>query len=54
MKELKEIFMFLCFAAIPVSGFLSTAFLIYHEKKGWGWLLFVVLLIAGSIRMRTD
>lgn len=52
MKELRDMFMMLCFASIPISGFISVAFLIYYEKKGWGWLLIVVLLIAGGIRMK--
>lgn len=53
MKELRDMFMMLCFSAIPISGFISVALLIYYEKKGWGWLLVVVLLIADSIRIKT-
>lgn len=54
MKELRDILALSLFAAIPISGFVSVAFLIYHEKSGWGWLLFAVILIAGSLRMSTS
>jgi hypothetical protein len=47
------IFALAFFAAIPISGFISVAFLIYREKQGWGWLLFAVIIIAGSIHMKT-
>lgn len=53
MKELRGMFMMLCFAAIPITGFISVALLMYYEKKGWGWLLLVVLIIAGGTRMKT-
>lgn len=53
MKELRDILALAFFAAIPISGFISVAFLIYHEKQGWGWLLVVVFLIAGGIRIKT-
>lgn len=53
MKELRDIIFAILFAAIPISGFISVAFLIYHEKQGWGWLLLAVVLIAGSIHMKT-
>ena len=54
MKELRDILVLAFFAAIPISGFISVAFLIYHEKQGWGWLLFAVIIIAGSIHMKTE
>lgn len=53
MKYLRDILAIFFFAAIPISGFLSVAFLIYHDKQGWGWLLFAVILIAGSVKMKT-
>lgn len=53
MKELRDILALAFFAAIPISGIVSVAFLIYHDKSGWGWLLFAVILIAGSIHMKT-
>ena len=51
MKELRDILALAFFAAIPISGFISVAFLIYHGKNGWGWLLFAVIIIAGSVHM---
>ncbi|MFS1564324.1 MAG: hypothetical protein ACL7AX_13115 [Candidatus Arsenophonus phytopathogenicus] len=51
MKEFRDIIMIATLAAIPISGFLSTAFLIYHSKQGWGWLLFVVFIISASIQI---
>jgi len=27
---------------------LCAAFLLWHNRKGWGWFLFVAFLIAGS------
>lgn len=51
MKEFRDIMVIVALAAIPISGFLSTAFLIYHSKQGWGWLLLVVLLISASIQI---
>lgn len=53
MKELRDILAIGFFAAIPINGFISVAFLIFQEKKGWGWLLLVVLLIAGSVKIKT-
>lgn len=53
MKYLRDILAIFFFAAIPISGFLSIAFLIYHDKPGWGWLLFAVLVISGSMKMST-
>lgn len=53
MKELRDVLALAFFEAIPISGFISVAFLIYHEKSGWGWLLFAVILIAGSTHMKT-
>lgn len=28
---------------------LCAAFLLWHNRKGWGWFLFVAFLIAGSV-----
>jgi hypothetical protein len=53
MKELRDILAIAFFAAIPIRGFISVAFLAYHEKAGWGWLLFAVILIAGSVHIKT-
>lgn len=51
MKEFRDIMVIAVFAAIPISGFLSTAFLMYYSKPGWGWLLFVVFIISTSIQI---
>lgn len=53
MKKIRDILAIAFFAAIPISGFISVAFLAYHEKPGWGWLLFAAILIAGSIDIKT-
>ncbi|MEB5816684.1 hypothetical protein [Klebsiella quasipneumoniae] len=53
MKELRDIFALAIFAAIPISGIISVAFLIYQDKSGWGWLLFALIIIVGSIHMKT-
>lgn len=53
MKEIRDIFALAIFAAIPISGIISVAFLIYHDKPGWGWLLFALIIIAGSIHVKT-
>lgn len=53
MKEIIDIFALAIFAAIPISGIISVAFLIYHDKPGWGWLLFALIIIAGSIHVKT-
>lgn len=53
MKEIRDILALALFAAIPISGFISVAFLIYHQKPGWGWLLFAVILITGSTSIKT-
>lgn len=29
-------------------------FLIYHDAKGWGWLLLAILFIYGSISLKVD
>lgn len=53
MKEIRDIFALAIFAAIPISGITSVAFLIYHDKPGWGWLLFASIIIVGSIHIKT-
>lgn len=53
MKEIRDILAVFMFAAIPITGFLAVAFLIYHDKPGWGWLLFVVVLITSGLKIST-
>ncbi|UYL04752.1 hypothetical protein EBOKLHFM_00132 [Klebsiella phage KP13-26] len=54
MKEIRDILAVFMFAAIPITGFLAVAFLIYHDKPGWEWLLFVVVLITSGLKISTD
>ncbi|ETT05665.1 MULTISPECIES: hypothetical protein [Providencia] len=51
MEYLRDILGTLFFMLVPITGFLSVAFLIYHDKEGWGWLLFVVVAISGSLKI---
>ncbi len=51
MKYLRDILVTLFFCLVPIAGFLSVAFLIYHGRDGWGWLLIVVVLISGSLKV---
>lgn len=48
MKEVMIMF-FMC--AMPISCFISAAFLAYHKKEGWGWLIFAGLMIASGIKI---
>ncbi|WP_167366608.1 hypothetical protein [Rodentibacter genomosp. 1] len=48
---MKSVFIFLFYflSIITVSGF--AAFLMYHRIEGWGWLVFIdVLLVSMTIR----
>ncbi|HGY1113530.1 TPA: hypothetical protein ACNUX9_000297 [Providencia rettgeri] len=51
MEYLRDILGTFFFMLVPITGFLSVAFLIYHDKQGWGWLLFVVVAISGSLKI---
>ena len=53
MKEIRDILAVFMFAAIPITGFLAVAFLIYHDKPGCEWLLFVVVLITSGLKIST-
>lgn len=33
---------------VPISVFGMVTFLMYHDIKGWGWLLVVALLLFGT------
>ena len=37
---MKEVLGALFICAIPISAFVGAAFLAYHGKEGWGWLIF--------------
>ena len=43
---MKSVFIFLFYflSIIAVSGF--AAFLMYHQIEGWGWLVFIDVLLA--------
>ena len=44
------IFFFYFFAIVGVAGFAT--FLMFHDIKGWGWLVFIdVLLIATTVKV---
>lgn len=51
MEYLRDILGTLFFMLVPITGFLSVTFLIYHDKEGWRWLLFVVVAISGSLKI---
>jgi len=51
MEYLRDILGTLFFMLVPITGFLSVAFLMYHEKSGWGWLLLAVVAISGSLKI---
>ncbi len=54
MKYFLETLIFFIAVAAPTSIMLAAAFLIYHNKDGWGWFLFAATLIAGSTKVRFD
>lgn len=47
---MKELLITLAYCSIPISLFGMAAFLIYKGTPGWGWFLFVVFCICGSIK----
>jgi len=48
MSEAVRLFI-LCLVPISVMG--MAAFLIYQQASGWGWFLFVAVLIVGSMKI---
>jgi hypothetical protein len=52
MSKLAEILMLAVVCSVPVSIMGMAAFLIYKQSDGWGWFLFVSLLIVGSIKVK--
>jgi len=51
---MKEVLVALIFCSMIVSVMGFGAFLIYKGSSGWGWYLFVALLILGSVRLTVD
>lgn len=51
MKDLAVIAMFLLSL---VGSFGIVGFLMYKEVSGWGWFLFVIVLLFGSISIKVD
>lgn len=47
---MKEFFVTALYVAIPVSLFGMAAYLIHAKAEGWGWFLFAVVLIVGSMK----
>jgi hypothetical protein len=54
MKELRDIILIIFVCLVPISCFVSSAFLAYHNKEGWGWLIFAGLLIMSGISFKFD
>lgn len=54
MKELRDIILIIFVCLVPISCFISSAFLAYHKKEGWGWLIFAGLLIMSGISFKFD
>lgn len=50
MKEIAIVFIF---CLVPICLFGMAAFLIYRQVDGWGWFLFVVIMICGSMKFST-
>lgn len=51
MKDIIVVFLGIL---LPISLFGMAAFLIYHERSGWGWFLFCAVIVAGSLRIKVD
>jgi hypothetical protein len=54
MEELTVLFFALLFRSISICVIVgAAAFLMYHDKNGWGWLI-LVALIVNSYRYTPD
>lgn len=51
---MKTVLLHLLTVSVPISIFGMAAFLIYTQSKGWGWFLFVALLILGSVKISAE
>lgn len=54
LKPILETIIFIVTAALPVCIIWPAAWLIYHQRKGWGWYLFAATLVVGSMRLKFD
>ena len=54
MKTLLEATMLVISAMAPVAIMGFAAWLIYEQKDGWGWYLFIAFLLVGSMKLRFD
>ena len=54
MKEVYRMFLSLCVVLPSSLCVLGTTWLIYHDKKGWGWLVFLAICLAGSAKFGDD
>ena len=48
---MKEILINAIYCSVPISLFAIAAWLIYKQAVGWGWFLFCVVLVVGSLDM---
>ena len=49
MSELTVLFSALLFKAIAVCvAIISAAFLAYHGKDGWGWIIFLAIILGST------
>ncbi len=51
MKTLLEATMLVISAMAPVAIMGFAAWMIYEQKDGWGWYLFIAFLLVGSMKM---
>jgi hypothetical protein len=51
MKTALEALMFVVAVMAPVAIMGFAAWLIYEQRNGWGWYLFVAFLLVGSMKM---
>lgn len=49
MNELTVLFFALLFKAVAVCAAIAgVVYLAYHEKAGWGWLIFLAVVLAST------
>lgn len=51
---MKDVLFMLIYCLTLTSVFGMAAFLIYRSINGWGWFLFVTVLIFGTLSWRVD
>lgn len=47
---MRQFFITALYVSIPISLFGFAAWLVYKQAPGWGWFLFAVVLVTGSIK----